>query len=485
MTTVQSIWAGKLLAWIFMAYLAVLPLAETIALRHLLMAVALLLAVFIAFVSFSHESIDSCRILVIEWQPLWAWWVYLCAFPLISEIPDVAWHSFRVDWLMSIGAGFIGLVCASRTNFQGPSVFTLGLACMVPVFVHWVLILFGWSGLLGPSVPLVMTWPKIWDALQTQWNSGWSVWAGHGAFRWPFHGFDPDHGNLGLAATQSVALLLPLFLTAWFQRDRYHAMLTFAGLVLCLGSVVIAMSRGALIFCTLVILSGLALQFLRQERHFSFRAAGFYGVVLSMIIGLGGLVIAKDPRWMLLNDKIQAALMVEDPVGYFCDGPSPELEQRVRSSLNGAKPEHVEAVLSGMNGDGGRLLAARAGLYFVAEHPWGVDGSRHVFKNLMQHACNGVPKVEFAHTHNGWIDLLLALGWMGAGLYFSALLGMMYWGVKRLLQNPSNLWAQALLLTLVFWLFRGLVDSIYREHALLMQTALITYLAGRTWLTKS
>jgi hypothetical protein len=74
---------------------------------------------------------------------------------------------------------------------------------------------------------------------------------------------------------------------------------------------------------------------------------------------------------------------------------------------------------------------------------------------------------------------------MGAGLYLTVFLVMMAWGFRRFRQNPSNPWAQALLLTLVFWLFRGLVDSVYREHALMMQTALITYLAGRTWLTKA
>ena len=485
MRTEQSILASKLLTWTFMAYLGVLPLAGTIAVRHLLIVIALLLTVFVAIVSFRHQSLVACRDLAIAWLPLWAWWSYLCVFPLISESPSVAWHSFRIDWLMSIGVGIIGWICASRSTFQRPSIFALGLACMPAVFVHWTLILLILAGLLGPATPLVTTWSETWGALQTQWNAGWSVWVGHGSFRWPFHGFDPDHGNLGLAATQSVALLLPLFLTAWFQRNRLHAVLAFAGLALCLGSVVIAMSRGALIFCTLVVLSGLALQLLRKDWHSSVRVSGFYSVVLAMILGLGGLAIAKDPRWMLLNDKIQAAWMVEDPVGYFCDGPTPELEQRVRSSLDGARPEHVEAVLAGLSGDGGRLLAARAGLDLVAENPWGVDGSRHVFKHLIEKACDGVPKVEFAHSHNGWIDLLLALGWMGAGLYLSVFLGMMAWGFRCFRQNPSNLWAQALLLTLVFWLFRGLVDTVYREHALLMQTALITYLGGRTWLTKA
>ena len=485
MRTEQPILASKLLVWTFMAYLGVLPMAGTIALRHLLMVVALLLAVFVAFVSFRHKSLVACRNLAIPWLPLGAWWSYLCIFPLISESPDVAWHSFRVDWLMSIGAGILGLICASIATLQGPSIFALGVACMVPVFVHWTLILFHWSGLLGPSAPLVMTWPEIWDALQTQWNAGWNVGIGHGNFLSPFRGFDPNHGNQGLAATQSVALLLPLILTGWFQRNRHHAVLAFAGLAVCFGSVVIAMSRGALIFCSLVVLSGLALQLLRSDWHFSVRISGFYGVVLAMILGLGGLAIAKDSRWMLMNDKIQAAWMVEDPVAYFCNGPTPELVQHVRSSLDGARAEHVEAVLVGLSDDGGRLLAARSGLDLVAEHPWGLDGSRHVFKHLIQEACNGVPKIEFAHSHNGWIDLLLALGWMGAGLYLTVFLAMMVWGFRRFLQNPSNPWAQALLLTLVFWLFRGLVDSVYREHALMMQTALITYLAGRTWLTKA
>lgn len=485
MKSTSSPTTGNTLAWVLMAYVAVLPLAQTIALRHVIMAVALMLVVKCCANVYQQDSLRALRSIPFAWLPFFAWWGYLCVFPLLSESPEVAWGSFLGDWLMSIGAGVIGWVAAISSVSSGPGIVALVVACMAPVLIHWALILLSWTGLLGPSVPLVMSWSQVWDALQTQLSSGVGAWIGNGTFRWQFHGFDPDHGNLGLAATQSIALLCPMLITAWHQRNRSQFMWVFVPLILCFGSVVLAMSRGAQIFSLLIFVAAFVLQFFRRAQRISPRLPGLWGVVLVLSLGLVGLALAKDARWAILGDKVQAAQMVEDPVRFFCDGLTPELEERVRSHFKHADPAYVDSVVSGMGGDGGRFLAAKAGLVFVAAHPFGVDGSRHVFKNLIKDACGGPPKLEFAHTHNGWLDLLLSLGWFGAVLYFSALIVMMCWAFKRFQQNPTCLWAQALLLTLVFWLFRGLVDSVYREHALLMQAAMIMYLAARSRCTKA
>jgi type II secretory pathway component PulL len=80
-----------------------------------------------------------------------------------------------------------------------------------------------------------------------------------------------------------------------------------------------------------------------------------------------------------------------------------------------------------------------------------------------------MPAIVFSHAHNAWINLILAVGWVGAILYGWLLLHFAKsgWSALKLEQTwPAGL---ALLLLSTFWLLRGMVDAVYQEHYLEMQ----------------
>lgn len=474
-----------------LGYLAVLPIAETIALRHLLMALLLVL-LLIAGV----QKRGQFTLLDVSWSwrhfaPLALWCGWLLVYPLSATEPDVAWKSLQSEWLMAIAAWTLGISGALWLREKGPGLMALGHASMVLVAIHLGLTLLAWSGLLGSSPPSVMTWQEIGHALQARLlqDEAWH-WQ---HFRWGFQGFDPMHGNLGYTATQAVALMLAVLMSAWRAGQIRSAVYAGLAVALCFFSVVVAMSRGAVLYSVIVLILGAVVYRLRlisnAEGTAQVRQAGgrtfllvprvWVGLLLVVLLGTAWLSLQKDARWGQMYDKVAASWMVDRPIEFLCEGVSPALESRVRQRFSDLPPQRIDAVLDGLRGDGGRVLVMRAGLTLVAQHPWGLDGSRHSFKKLIWQACGHPPALDFAHSHQGWIDLLLALGWAGGALYFALLAYLAAYGWKNMLSQSAQPWALALLLLVTFWLLRGFTDAVYREHTLLMQGLVLGYLWGQ------
>lgn len=95
-----------------------------------------------------------------------------------------------------------------------------------------------------------------------------------------------------------------------------------------------------------------------------------------------------------------------------------------------------------------------------------------------------------AHTHNGWVDTALALGWLGALLYLWLLGFLCVKGYKAIRHGGPDLeWPYALFALSIFWMIRGLFDSVFRDHMLEMQGFVLFYafmaiLMARSRLTK-
>ena len=49
----------------------------------------------------------------------------------------------------------------------------------------------------------------------------------------------------------------------------------------------------------------------------------------------------------------------------------------------------------------------------MLENPRGLDDSRHAYTKLIANKCGHEPVLQYAHSHNSWVDLALALGWLG------------------------------------------------------------------------
>ena len=84
-----------------------------------------------------------------------------------------------------------------------------------------------------------------------------------------------------------------------------------------------------------------------------------------------------------------------------------------------------------------------------------------------------------SHTHNGWLDTALSLGWIGAVLYLAVLGYFLRMGIARLRQTaPLNEWVLVLIALSLYWILRGFTDSIFRDHMLEMQGFMLFYAAG-------
>jgi hypothetical protein len=476
-------------AFLLLAYLATLPIANTTALRNLLLLGLLVLLLVFMFRDSSKPAHSAKDFLGKAYWPLWGWFAFLCLFPLWAQQPQVAWSNLGAQWATSIMAWVLGLGGAWMLGRRGPGLWALAGASAFLVALHLLLTLMAWAGLFGgplPSdLPVRAMWRTMVEILDTQSVVSWS-WQ---SFPWGFRGFDPMHGNLGYTATQAVVLLLVCLLWAWREQRPKMMAWSALGVFLCFFSVAVAYSRGSVAYQLLMLLLGLAVFIFKLRRRRAadtqhpgwgrFRLPLFLLALLMVLTLFLTQYMRKDVRWGLMSDKVKVAFLVEDPVEFMCEGMSPELGTRIRERLASQDPQYIAMLLDGLNGDGGRIMLMRVGWQLALEQVRGLDGSRDSYRKLMEARCGHPPAMLFFHAHQGWLDTVLALGW-GGGLLWAFLLSYLAWTGWRALDDEKRWpWALALFLMAVFWALRGLADSVYREHNLQMQAVLLAYLFGR------
>jgi O-antigen ligase len=198
-----------------------------------------------------------------------------------------------------------------------------------------------------------------------------------------------------------------------------------------------------------------------------------------MLLSVTFQYVKHDSRWFSMADSVEVAYEIEDPFRVLCDGLSIDVQNGIRSRLASRDPKYVQAVIDGLNSDGGRILIQRVAFQLMLENPVGLDGSRQSYRRLIQEKCGHEPAMPFAHSHNSWIDLALALGWVGLFTFAGLMLFFLYRGIIGMKSETNRPWAMALVLVSSFWILRGFVDSVYREHYLQMQFMLLMYLFGR------
>lgn len=471
--------------WCFLAYLALLPIAGTIALRNLLLAVLLLLILLWGWRD-GKASWERGNILHRVPYPLLLWAAFLLLFPLWAVNPDVAWVNLGGQWGESLAVWCVGLGAVLMLGSRGPSLWSLGLASAFLVGLHLVLTLMAWAGLFGANVPGDLPVPQMWNsALDTLSGRGSAPWQWQ-SFPWGFRGFDPMHGNLGYTASQAIALLLVCLSTALLTHKTTRVWAAAVATVACFISTVVAHSRGAVLYGVLLVgLAGaihLAARSKPRVRLFHGLPIRFTGAVILMGVALAlflGQSLSKDARWHTMLDKAYAGFLVQAPIDFLCNGLSPREHEALAKSIASQDPARAEQIISGLNGDGGRVVLMRAGLRLVFEHPMGMDGSRQSYEKLIAQRCGHPPMFAFAHAHQAWINLALAFGWLGVLLFAGVLGYFALAGARGLRSENGRGWAFALLLLSVFWILRGLADAVYQEHYLLMQALLLGYLWAR------
>lgn len=427
-------WAWYELAVLLAAssYLAVLPMADTIALRNLALLVLLLL------LAWRTPKLRAD----FRWSwPLTLWALYLLCFPLISIDPAIAWASLAGQWgkgLLALLAGAGAAMVLARSRHDG--LLILGVASAVPLLVF--LVLFIQKGLAIGAIP-------------------WGYW-----------GRETHHADLGYAAGQ-VAILMT---SCWLAGQRRWRSWALAFVLIAFSCTVLARSRAGLVFSVLAHL----LVFLLSQMRMSTRAlrgrTGFW-ILFALLSSAGlALVLKDDPRWSQSMTNEFKAGFLGNALKIECEGPASIDSQLARLYGTGALKDAM--VVSVSSGDGSRIMAARAGLALAADYPWGSDGSRRAFQRLLRQTCGAEPVLKMAHTHNGWIDTLLAIGWLGAALYLTVLLAFAYAGIRGLSgMGVIQPWALVLAATAVFWILRGFTDSVFRDHMLEMQGFMLAFSA--------
>lgn len=434
----------RLNLWVVLAgllaatFLAVLPMDGTIALRNVAMFGLLVLLVF------------RLRVSQPQWELLWwpqllmplaLWVIYLCLFPLIAERTADAWRSLGQIWTHSILALLAGLglalVLRGYRHFGTP--FQLGLITVVPVLVHLGFV--------------------VWKIVETS------------SIPWGYWGRETHHADLGYAAGHAV-ILLGVAIAVGKDVRRLLALALIAAALL---SVIVAQSRAGLGFALLALLLVLLVHLLasggrRRRRQLAVLVALALGIVVVVV-----LAARSDVRWVRMVDRISAGFL-GDSLQIQCEGTA-QVEQELTKKL-GSGERAQDLVGSIRDGDGARMVLLRAGLRLAIEHPWGLDGSRQAYQQRLREYCPNPAGFQIAHTHNGWLDTVLALGWAGAALYFLVLANFLRLGIAGLRAGGEGVeWAYVLVVLSIFWILRGFTDSVFRDHQLEMQGFVLAYAA--------
>jgi hypothetical protein len=420
----STFWTGLFAA----IYLAVLPMSETIALRNL----ALLL--LLGCLAWQFPKIRQN----IQWPlPMMLWAGYLILFPLFAMDHSVAWKNLEGQWgrgLLAMLAGTGVAAVLHKKNKITP--LHLGLVSAVTIFVY--------LGIL------------VWKVLETS------------SIPWGYWGRETHHADIGYAAGQAIVLLA----ASWAAGNRKVYPLAAIVIVACLLSTAFAHSRAGLAFGVLGGVFVFGAPLLSRASHKKRKI--LWGLVTVVVAGAGIFAIAarNDERWLSMSWKIIAGFQ-GDALQLQCEG-TESVEPWILSKFGAGQQAQlvIEAV---RDGDGSRIVALRAAVQLAIKHPWGSDGSRQSYVKLLRQECAN-PATPMMHAHDGWLDTILAIGWIGAALYLWVLLYFLTQGVSYLRREKDlNEWALVLMALSLFWMLRAFTDSVFRDHMFEMQGFVLSY----------
>lgn len=423
--TDPACWTGLFAA----IYLAVLPMADTIALRN-----AALLALLVSLAWQLPQIRPQIRF---AW-PFLLWGAYLLVFPLIATDPGVALRSLEGQW----GRGLLAMLAGGGTalvlrNRKMGEAFHLGLISSVSILVYLAL-------------------------------AGWKAWE-TGQIPWGYWGRETHHADLGYTAGQATVLLAAVLVAEGAGRRRWGAIALIAAALVCTA---LARSRAGLAFA---VVGGALVFAVAYLTHASQRRRYVLAGLLALLLAgsaLVGIAAKVDPRWGHMLSQLSAGFM-GDPVRIECEGTASIEGEIIARYGDGEQSKRI--IASVRDGDGARMVLLRAGLDLSFKHPWGLDGSRQSFQKILRMECPA-PVLNMAHAHNGWIDTALAIGWLGVLLYFAVLVHYAIQGYKCLhTERELNTWAVILLALALFWMLRAMADSVFRDHMFEMQGFVLSY----------
>lgn len=473
---------------LLLVFLGVLSVSGTIALRNLLHLALLVMIVSYVWIRWKHVALLDLASKVP--LALWAWLAYLLVFPLIAPdglgalsnlIGNDMWGLSILTCVLAFGAFLIA-------GFHGISLWTLALVSAVPVFIHLTLTILAWAGILQPDFYQDPTLFQVIASLKSVILDPALVKDSFVSFPLGFKGIEPMHGNFGYPSSQAICFGIPLLIGAWREGKSVVALKASALVMSCFVSVVIAQSRAAAYFgIFLGILSTIVyFYYLRfgegsvQVSH-TFVKASRRSLIIAALLLCGALgfflkIASGNSAWYSMWDKVSLGFTIEKPSDVLCDGFAEGTYRFVKDSFPDKSDAYLDTLVEGLKGDGARVMLARVGLELSATHPWGLNGGRNAYEQRMEELCGHPPRLKYAHAHNAWVNLVLALGWLGATLYACLLIYFAGSAWAVLLRGQEWQAAFSLFLLSTFWLLRGFTDAVFQEHYLQMQAFFLLFL---------
>nr|WP_315463936.1 hypothetical protein [uncultured Rhodoferax sp.] len=477
---------------LLLGFLSVLSVSGTIALRNILHLVLLILLSGYVIWKLRTERSSLVALAKAVPVPVVLWCGYLLLFPAWAPDGDGAianlfgkgmWGESILTWTLAwgsvliLGVGRLGL-------------WPLALVSAVPVFIHLTLLLLAWGGVLQPGFYEDPSLQQVLASLSAVAHDSSLIHEAFATFPLGFRGIEPMHGNLGYPASQAMCLGLAIAFSAW-RTGEHKVLIQAASLIAaCFCSVVIAQSRAATYFGLMLVAGAFAIHWYsvrlskasssRNNVHgltfktWPQRSVMALGLILCLM--LFWKVFTSNQAWYSMGDKISIGMVLENPRGILCNGLSKAHEDAIRHRYADRSPEYISALIAGVDGDGGRVLLARAGAELALQYPEGLNGGRDAYQIRMQQSCGHIPKMDFSHAHNAWVNMTLAVGFIGAILYASVFIAFARRARCFLTLNEAQTCGMALMLLSMFWIFRGMVDAVYQEHYLQMQAFFMLFI---------
>jgi hypothetical protein len=479
---------------LLLAFLSILSVSGTIALRNLLHLVLLAMLSVYLWLELRRDRDRVVQLAKAVPLPVVMWCAYLLLFPLIAPdrpgaldnlIGKGMWGESILTWILAWGAVLV--LGAGRLGL-----WQLALASAVPVYIHLLSIVLAWAGVLQPAFYADPTLQQLGASMLSALNDFSLVQDSFKVFPMGFRGIEPMHGNLGYPASQATALALAVAYLASRNSDRLMLVKAICLIAACFVSVVIAQSRAATYFGLFLV--GLsffvyslghshkpALQ-LNPQRS-KWKVGGVLAVTLIISLTMLARIATTNIHWYSMWDKLTIGIALDSPMVSLCKGFDSSVYDEIRAKYADRNAAYTATLIDGLNGDGARVILARAGVELVEKYPWGLNAGRDAYQMRMRQMCGHTPALDFSHAHNAWINLALAVGVLGAFTFGWMLFHLGRLGLRIFRKNDeSSVFGFALFMLSTFWLLRGMVDAVFQEHYLQMQAfmLLVLSLLGRS-----
>ncbi len=197
----------------------------------------------------------------------------------------------------------------------------------------------------------------------------------------------------------------------------------------------------------IVILTVTVLLYISETRILSKKTAVLGLLFFAFIFSTGFVSLKNDTRWETMLETITIALDTENNRAWLDSGkyPYPTLQDGRQ-----VKESNYE-----------RVAWFKEGLLLVGDNPLGVGFGRDAFEVGLKKKYNE----GRGHSHSGFIDMAIGTGVPGVLLWASFLGSLLFIGFKAQ-KKGRNFAALLMLLLIVKFGFRMMVDSIIRDHML-------------------